>query len=146
MSNNGCDSNCWTSYIGSSVLFCVARKNNSVHGKGERRHGQLSNVILDTVRLKLALIRFKKSVVLIICGILGRLLALPRMVADLVDKVLEVDSPTAVLFDVDIERISIVTVNTKEYHSDVLTRFVHFGFSNRGLELAATFSISTNSE
>ncbi|GJV32777.1 hypothetical protein Tco_1393177 [Tanacetum coccineum] len=28
--------------------------------------------------------------------------------------------PTAVLFDVDIGRISIVTVNTKEYHSDVL--------------------------
>ncbi|GJU75252.1 hypothetical protein Tco_1272322 [Tanacetum coccineum] len=29
-------------------------------------------------------------------------------------------SPTAVLFDVDTRRISIVTVNTKEYHSDVL--------------------------
>ncbi|GKA38861.1 hypothetical protein Tco_0731412 [Tanacetum coccineum] len=28
--------------------------------------------------------------------------------------------PTAELFDVDSERISIVTVNTKEYHSDVL--------------------------
>ncbi|GJT66724.1 hypothetical protein Tco_1018204, partial [Tanacetum coccineum] len=31
-------------------------------------------------------------------------------------------SPTTVLFDVDTERISIVTVNTKEYHSDVLAR------------------------
>ncbi|GJX46969.1 hypothetical protein Tco_0272159 [Tanacetum coccineum] len=29
-------------------------------------------------------------------------------------------SPTAVLFDVDTERISIVTVNTKEYYSDVM--------------------------
>ncbi|GKC81248.1 hypothetical protein Tco_1136965 [Tanacetum coccineum] len=29
-------------------------------------------------------------------------------------------SPTAELFDVDTGRISIVTVNTKEYHSDVL--------------------------
>ncbi|GKA99981.1 hypothetical protein Tco_0827975, partial [Tanacetum coccineum] len=28
--------------------------------------------------------------------------------------------PTAELFDVDSGRISIVTVNTKEYHSDVL--------------------------
>ncbi|GJX21169.1 hypothetical protein Tco_0223846 [Tanacetum coccineum] len=28
--------------------------------------------------------------------------------------------PTAELFDVDSRRISIVTVNTKEYHSDVL--------------------------
>ncbi|GJW42966.1 hypothetical protein Tco_0071765 [Tanacetum coccineum] len=32
------------------------------------------------------------------------------------------NSPTAVLLDVDIGRISIVTVNTKEYHSDVLAR------------------------
>nr|GEU29565.1 hypothetical protein [Tanacetum cinerariifolium] len=31
-------------------------------------------------------------------------------------------SPTAVLFDVDTGRISIVTVNTKEYHSDVLAK------------------------
>ncbi|GKE14644.1 hypothetical protein Tco_1422221, partial [Tanacetum coccineum] len=31
-------------------------------------------------------------------------------------------SPTAELFDVDSRRISIVTVNTKEYHSDVLAR------------------------
>ncbi|GJW99207.1 hypothetical protein Tco_0181015 [Tanacetum coccineum] len=31
-------------------------------------------------------------------------------------------SPTAVLFDDDTGRISIVTVNTKEYHSDVLAR------------------------
>ncbi|GJT84824.1 hypothetical protein Tco_1066541 [Tanacetum coccineum] len=29
-------------------------------------------------------------------------------------------SPTAVLFDDDTRRMSIVTVNTKEYHSDVL--------------------------
>ncbi|GJU19525.1 hypothetical protein Tco_1152867 [Tanacetum coccineum] len=55
-------------------------------------------------------------------------------------------SPTAVLFDVDTGRISIVTVNTKEYHYDVLTRFVHFGFSNQRLELTATYSISTISE
>ncbi|GKG56707.1 hypothetical protein Tco_0580031, partial [Tanacetum coccineum] len=31
-------------------------------------------------------------------------------------------SPTAELFDVDSGRISIVTVNTKKYHSDVLAR------------------------
>ncbi|GJR02905.1 hypothetical protein Tco_0525889 [Tanacetum coccineum] len=31
-------------------------------------------------------------------------------------------SPTVVMFDVDTRRISIVTVNTKEYHSDVLAR------------------------
>ncbi|GJT70555.1 hypothetical protein Tco_1029841 [Tanacetum coccineum] len=31
-------------------------------------------------------------------------------------------SPTAKLFDVDSERISIIIVNTKEYHSDVLAR------------------------
>ncbi|GKE19323.1 hypothetical protein Tco_1426900, partial [Tanacetum coccineum] len=31
-------------------------------------------------------------------------------------------SPTAVLFDVNTGRISIFTVNTKEYHSDVLSR------------------------
>nr|GEX10738.1 glycosyl transferase [Tanacetum cinerariifolium] len=31
-------------------------------------------------------------------------------------------SPTAVIFDVDTRRISIVTVNAKEYHSDVLAR------------------------
>ncbi|GKA81601.1 hypothetical protein Tco_0788293 [Tanacetum coccineum] len=33
-----------------------------------------------------------------------------------------VQSPTVVLFDVDTGRISIVTVNTKEYHSDVMAR------------------------
>ncbi|GKE77877.1 hypothetical protein Tco_1543997, partial [Tanacetum coccineum] len=31
-------------------------------------------------------------------------------------------SPTIVLFDDDIGRISIITVNTKEYHSDVLAK------------------------
>ncbi|GJR01482.1 hypothetical protein Tco_0524466 [Tanacetum coccineum] len=41
--------------------------------------------------------------------------------------------PTAKLFDVDSRRISIVTVNTKEYHSDVLainTRIMHRTLDN----------------
>ncbi|GJY61257.1 hypothetical protein Tco_0461914 [Tanacetum coccineum] len=61
------------------------------------------------------------------------------------------------LFDVGTGRISIVTVNTVKYHSDCPMRFiddlflaldsiVRFGFSNRRLELTATFSIPTNSE
>ncbi|GJT36614.1 putative ribonuclease H-like domain-containing protein [Tanacetum coccineum] len=63
------------------------------------------------------------------------------------------------LFDVDSGRISIVTVNTKEYHSDEIcpgeiyrliswlwTLLVHFGFRDRRLELTTTFSISTNLE
>ncbi|GJS08971.1 hypothetical protein Tco_0365767 [Tanacetum coccineum] len=32
------------------------------------------------------------------------------------------NSPTAVLFDVDTGRISIVTMNTKEHHSDILAK------------------------
>ncbi|GJQ93543.1 hypothetical protein Tco_0004682 [Tanacetum coccineum] len=40
-------------------------------------------------------------------------------------------SPTKILFDVGSRRISIVTVNTKEYHSDVLaiiTRIMRMTF------------------
>ncbi|GKC70238.1 hypothetical protein Tco_1116121 [Tanacetum coccineum] len=63
-------------------------------------------------------------------------------------------SPTAELFDVDSGRISIVIVNTKEYHSDVLaniTRIMHsisarLLFGDRRLERTATFSISIISE
>ncbi|GJU33890.1 hypothetical protein Tco_1182244 [Tanacetum coccineum] len=65
--------------------------------------------------------------------------------------------PTAELFDVDSGRISIVTVNTKEYHSDVLaviTRIMRrtlvtaceLDDVQQLLERTATFSISTISE
>ncbi|GKF49449.1 hypothetical protein Tco_0142700, partial [Tanacetum coccineum] len=64
--------------------------------------------------------------------------------------------PIAELFDVDYGRISIVTMNTKEYHSDVLasiTRIMpldsvsaHLLFGNQRLEWTATFSISSISE
>ncbi|GJU03461.1 hypothetical protein Tco_1113799 [Tanacetum coccineum] len=41
---------------------------------------------------------------------------------DMSESVKSHKSPTAELFDVDSEKISIVTVNTKEYDSDVLAR------------------------
>ncbi|GJY47593.1 hypothetical protein Tco_0436656 [Tanacetum coccineum] len=63
-------------------------------------------------------------------------------------------SPTAELFNVDSRRTSIFTVNTKEYHFDVLeniTRTMHsvstlLLFGDQRLEQTAIFSISTISE
>ncbi|GJT65449.1 hypothetical protein Tco_1016929 [Tanacetum coccineum] len=72
-------------------------------------------------------------------------------------------SPTVVLFDDDTKRISIHHLITKgiskcsrkisrimrralDTHMLFKTRFVHFGFSNRRLELTATYSISTISD
>ncbi|GJS82542.1 hypothetical protein Tco_0749083 [Tanacetum coccineum] len=47
--------------------------------------------------------------------------SLEKMV-DIKQEVQNTKSPTTVLFDVDTRRISIITVNTTEYHSDVLER------------------------
>lgn len=44
-----------------SSYFVWQERNNRIHVKGERNAEQVSKVILDTVRLKLASIKFKKN-------------------------------------------------------------------------------------
>ncbi|GJR03432.1 hypothetical protein Tco_0526416 [Tanacetum coccineum] len=77
----------------------------------------------------------------------GKPASIGRIQKNLLDRVLQMHepfspkhlkadntSPTAELFDVDSGRISIVTMNTKEYHSDVLaiiTRIMRRTLDNR---------------
>ena len=48
--------------IASSSYFIWQERNNRVHGKGSRRPEELSKIVANHVRLKLASIKFKKNV------------------------------------------------------------------------------------
>lgn len=48
--------------LAASTYFVWQERNNRIHGKGERQPDRVAQVILDMVRLKLASIRFKKSI------------------------------------------------------------------------------------
>ncbi|GKC71027.1 hypothetical protein Tco_1116910 [Tanacetum coccineum] len=48
--------------VAAMSYFVWQERNNRVHRNGERKPEQLSKIVVDMVRLKLALIRFKKKV------------------------------------------------------------------------------------
>ena len=48
--------------MAASSYFVWQERNNRLHGKGDRHPNQVSKIVIDTVRLKLATIQFKKSV------------------------------------------------------------------------------------
>nr|GEW11985.1 hypothetical protein [Tanacetum cinerariifolium] len=48
--------------VAATSYFVWQERNNRVHGNGERQPEQLSKIVVNMVRLKLASIRFKKKV------------------------------------------------------------------------------------
>ncbi|GJW23739.1 hypothetical protein Tco_0034361 [Tanacetum coccineum] len=45
-----------------SSYFLWKERNNHIHGKGEKKHEDVTNMIVDVVRLKIASVKFKRNV------------------------------------------------------------------------------------
>ncbi|GJR49738.1 sodium/hydrogen exchanger 6 [Tanacetum coccineum] len=60
-SKNNVDSIVGRLIVAASSYFVWQERNNRIHGKGDRRPEQVTKIVVDIVRLKLASIRFKKK-------------------------------------------------------------------------------------
>ena len=48
--------------VAATSYYVWQERNNRIHGKGERKTEQVTSIIADMIRLKLASIRFKQNV------------------------------------------------------------------------------------